>query len=390
MKKFTACFLVFSLIVLIFSGCSSQTQGTEVADSTVFESETTSPPVTESVFRNAALELLSTMSLEEKIAQLFIVTPEQLLNSDVVTSFNGDSLPYDVGGIILFDFNIKSPEQTKKLINSFQNASKLPLFICVDEEGGRVSRIGSNPNMRTTVFPDAKHIKTEENAFNSGKTIGSEIKQLGFNLNFAPVADVNSNPENTVIGDRAYGSDPNHVAKQVSQVVKGYKTVGMLCTLKHFPGHGDTVSDSHFKYTETTKTADELRKNEFLPFSSGISAGAEFVMLGHIAAPKITGNNLPATLSPKIVDILRNELNFKGIIITDSMIMKAITNDYSSSTAAVKALQAGVDMILIPKDINEAVSGIKNKVKSGEIGEERINESVLRILEIKYINGIIS
>ncbi len=336
-----------------------------------------------------AEEALQKMSLAEKAAQLFIVHPEQLLNEKRVTAFSGESLRYDVGGVILFDANIVNRSQCIGLISALQNASKTPLFIAVDEEGGRVARVANNKNMGTTVFSSMSKIVIPEEAYNVGKTIGKDIKQLGFNLNFAPVADVNSNPENPIINDRSFGSDPNTVATLVENAVKGFDDSKMLCTLKHFPGHGDTETDSHLGYTEVNKTLNELKKTEFVPFKAGIDANADFVMMGHIALPKVTGNNLPATLSSEIISILRNDLNFKGIVITDSMSMKAITNTYASDKAAVMALKAGNDMILIPSDLDTAISGIISAVKGGEISEGRLNESVLKILKLKYSSGIV-
>lgn len=334
-----------------------------------------------------AEELISTMSLEDKVAQLFFVNPEAISDSSV--SYSGGGFPYNIGGVIFFASNIQNPAQCKSFIDNLQNAAKTPLFIGVDEEGGSVSRIASNSSMGTTVFPNMAEILTEDAAYNVGKTIGNEIKQFGFNLDFAPVADVNSNPNNPVIGVRSFGSDPVFVAKQVDAAIRGFKASNILCTIKHFPGHGDTSADSHNGYTQLSKSLEELEKTEFVPFVSGINAGVEFVMVGHISVPGVTGDNLPATLSPKMIEILKKDLGFKGLVITDSMVMKAITNSYSASEAAVMAIEAGIDIILMPQDLGAAINGILDAIASGRITEERINQSVLKILETKVSKGII-
>lgn len=344
-----------------------------------------------------AAALLDSMTLEERIYQLFIVTQEQLTGASTVTQ-SGEITrqaiqKYPVGGIIYLAQNLVSREQCISMVSNIQSYSRIGLFIAVDEEGGTVSRIGKNPSMGTTFFPSMAEIGATEDtskAYDVGRTTGAEISELGFNLDFAPVADVYSNPSNTVIGTRAFSSDPETAAAMVASCVQGFRDSGMLCTLKHFPGHGDTLEDSHYGEATTDKSLEEMRECEFLPFISGIEAGAQFVMVGHISAPKVDSGNVPATLSKEIVTgLLREELHFEGIIVTDSMAMKAITDRYSSGDAAVKAIQAGVDIILAPASLSAAVDGIRSAVASGEISEERINESVIRVLQLKIQSGII-
>ena len=246
--------------------------------------------------------------------------------------------------------------------------------------------------MGITAIPSMESVGDTEDisqAYRVGNTIGSEISQLGFNLDFAPVADVNSNPNNTVIGSRAFGTDPEKVAEMVAACVKGFRDSGMVCTLKHFPGHGDTEEDSHYGEAKSWKTLDELRTCELRPFQAGIEAGASMIMVGHITLPNVT-EEIPATLSHDIVTgILREEMKYNGIIITDSMAMSAIANLYSSDEAAVKAIQVGCDMILMPYQLESAINGIETAVNSGDITEKRIEESVLRILKVKLEAGII-
>ena len=372
-----------------------QTQTSENDNNSTLEEDSSTAPSVLTI-EEQALEILSSMTLTEQIYQMFIVNPEQLTKAAVQTqagSATEQALQnYPVGGIVYFADNIQTPEQVKKMIGNSQSYSRIGLFIAVDEEGGRVARIGKNSNMGTTSFPSMKVIGDTgdtDNAYNVGYTIGIEIAELGFNLDFAPVADVDSNPDNPVIGDRSFSTDPIVTSSMVSAAVQGFKDSGILCTLKHFPGHGDTATDSHKGYTELNKTLEELHKVELVPFQNGIAAGAEFVMVGHISAPQITGNDIPASLSNTMINILRNDLDFSGLIITDSMQMKAITKRYSSGHAAVMAIQAGVDIILMPENLQEAVEGILEAIQTGSIPENRIAESVAKILETKIRAGII-
>ncbi len=335
--------------------------------------------------------LLSLMSLEEKVSQLFTVTPEALLGADApVTEYAGEPFAFPVGGVVLFSENILDRSQCISLLSGLQEASSIPLFTAVDEEGGQVARISGNPSMGTSPIPPMADIKTVEQAYGIGKSIGSQIRQLGFNLDFAPVADVASDPLGSVMGDRSFGSDTVQVSCLVAEAVRGFKESGVLCTLKHFPGHGNTDADSHRGTALLDRTQNELRETELPPFRAGIEAGAELVMVGHISAPAVTGNDLPATLSPSVISILRRELGFEGIIITDSMQMKAITSRYSSGEAAVMALEAGVDMILMPQSLEAAHSAVTEAVKQGRLTEERIDQSVLSVLELKFAKGIVS
>ncbi len=342
-----------------------------------------------------ARELLAEMTLEEKICQLFIVTPELLTGDSPVTragSETGQALEeYPVGGIVYFASSLNTREQVTEMIGNTQQYSRLGLFIAVDEEGGRVARVGSNSALGTTSFPAMGTLETEEEAYQVGLTMGTELQELGFNLDFAPVADVSSNPNNSVIGDRAFSDDPEEAAQLAAACVRGLRASGILCTLKHWPGHGDTAGDSHDGAVSTGKTLEELAGCEFLPFQSGIAAGANFVMAGHISCPAVTGDDLPASLSPVLIgELLRGELGFEGVIITDSMQMQAITDHYSSGEAAVAALQAGVDMILMPASLSRAVGGIADAVEDGTLTEARIDESVLRVLSAKLEAGILT
>ncbi|MGN8946308.1 glycoside hydrolase family 3 protein [Bariatricus sp. HCP28S3_E4] len=342
-----------------------------------------------------AKKIVDEMTIDEKVYQMFIVLPEQLTGVGQVTAAGTTTQEalekYPVGGILYLSQNIVSRNQTQTMLSNVQAYSKIPVFTAVDEEGGVVSRVGNNPNMGTTSFPSMKNIGStgdSNQAYTVGYTIGNECKELGFNLDFAPVADVFSNPENTVIGNRAFSDDPNITADMVSSCVRGFKDAKMLCALKHFPGHGDTIADSHYEAAITSKTLEELDELEFVPFVKGIEAGADFVMVGHILTPNITDDYIPATLSNEMLSILRDELKFDGIIITDAMNMAAITDYYSSSEAAVTAVKAGIDMILVPEDFHAAVSGVMHALETGDIAEEEINDSVIRIIQTKIRAGL--
>jgi beta-N-acetylhexosaminidase len=230
----------------------------------------------------------------------------------------------------------------------------------------------------------------EETARKNAATIAAAMKRLGFNADMAPVADVVSNPDNSVIGDRAYSDDFAQAAKLVRAAVGGFKSEGVICALKHFPGHGDTSEDSHDEPAYVAKTLPQLRAEEFLPFIAGISAGADMVMLGHLMVPDVD-SQYPATLSYKIATgILREELGFDGVVITDALNMKALTGEFGAAEIAVGAVRAGADILLAPSSVEQAVAAIAGAVERGEIAKSRIDGSVARILELKIRAGVIS
>lgn len=353
------------------------------------------PENTTSPVERRAQEILKGMTLREQVCQLFIVTPEGLTGISGPATAAGRTTQSalennPVGGLIYFANNLVTPEQTMEMIQNSQSYSKLGLLISVDEEGGTVSRLGRNTAFSVTKFSPMGEIGDDQGAFDVGATLGRELSSYGFNLDFAPVADVNTNPSNSVIGSRAFSSDGATAAQRVAAAVRGFHSSGMLCALKHFPGHGDTATDSHSGYAQTNKTWEELMQVEMLPFLSGIREGADLVMVGHIAAPRVTGDQTPASLSYEMItNRLRGELGFTGVVCTDAMNMGAIFQAYTSAQAAVKAIQAGVDILLMPEDLNQAVQGLLDAVNDGTLTQARIQESVLRILELKLENGII-
>ena len=370
------------------------------AEAPSVEEQPEEPPAEEEVPDTAALQqqaqaYLETMTLEEKVWQLFIVTPEALTGYPLVTragEATQEALEErPVGGLIYFSDNLENREQTKTMLQGVQSYAKTGMFLCVDEEGGLVARVGRNPAMGTTYF-EAAAVYGERadmaEVYNVGKTMAQELTELGFNLNFAPVADVVTNPNNTEIGSRAYSSDPQTAGALVAAMVEGLQRNGMISCLKHFPGHGSTEADSHDGTSVSDRTVEEMQQSEWIPFYKGIQKGASFVMLSHLT--NIHVSEYPASLSAQMVTYLREGLGFAGIIITDSQQMGAVTEHFTAGEAALKALEAGVDMILMPEDLQEAQEAILVAVEKGELTEERINESVLRILMVKYQYGILS
>ena len=336
---------------------------------------------------------IAEMPLEDKVAGLFIITPEALTGTDVAIKA-GDTTKeklsqYAVGGLIYAKQNIKSADQLKEMISGTQGFSKYPLFIGIDEEGGSVSRIaesGLADNVGT--MGDIGTSGDPSKAKEAGSAIAAYLSEYGFNLDFAPVADVILEG-NSIIGDRSFGSNAGDDAAMVSACVEGLQEGNVSACLKHFPGLGSTTEDTHEGMATSEKTKEDFETTDFLSFQGGIDAGADFVMVSHLSVPNITGDNTPSSLSDKMItDILRGELGFNGIVITDAMDMKAVTDYYTSDEAAVKALQAGADMILIPEDFEAAYQGVLDAVNNGTLSEERINESLQRIYRVKYSDKV--
>lgn len=339
---------------------------------------------------------LNHMTLEEKVAQLFIITPEALTGYKTVVAAGAvtrDALKkYPVGGIVYFGQNIVDPVQLKKMTKNTRNYVKemegLPLFLAIDEEGGTVARIGKNNNFNVKTYIDMASIGASndlEQAYEVGATIGSYLKEYGLNLDFAPDADVLTNPNNKVIANRSFGCEGNLVANMSLEVAKGLLDNSVLPCFKHFPGHGATEGDTHEGFAYTDKTLKELKSNELIPFQVAAQNDIPFIMISHISVPKVIGDNTPSSLSKTMVkDILREQLGYNGIIITDSMSMGAIVNTYGSKEAVIKALQAGVDMILMPQNFKEAYEAVLKAVADGVLLEDRIDESLIRILRIKF------
>lgn len=327
--------------------------------------------------------IMAGMSLEEKVGQMFMAAYRKNQNGAITeldSAIEQSIREHHLGGVILFSENIVSIEQTKNYISSLKSLSEIPMFIGVDEEGGTVTRLSALDYPKT---PSAGSMKTDD-AYRYGSQIGMELAELGFTVNFAPVADLNTNPKNTVIGKRAFSSEPERASSMIRDFSRGLSENGIMPVVKHFPGHGDTLTDSHNGMASVTHNLDRIKSIEILPFLAGISEGAA-VMVGHITTPEITGDNEPAIFSEFLLTgFLRGEYGYNGLLFTDAMDMGAVTKYYSSSEAAVKAIQAGIDIILMPQDLSEAYNAVLAAVENGDIPEERINESIERILKAKY------
>jgi beta-N-acetylhexosaminidase len=343
------------------------------------------------VIGNKIDAILGEMTIEEKIGQMFFIAYRQDEDgSDVLAmdEYLGSLLAeYKPGGFVLFAENLHDTDQTVKLIQDIKDCSKIPPFISIDEEGGDVSRLGMAPLIGSTVMPTAFEVGLTgdpNNAYEGAAVIARELSSLGFNMDFAPVADIFSNPENTVIGKRAYGTDPASVCPMVARAVEGFCDNNIIPVLKHFPGHGDTHADTHEGAAEVTHDMARLESYELLPFKAGFDAGADAIMTAHILLPNVTSEPVPASLSKEIMTgILRERLGFDGVVITDALEMKAISAYYGQGDAAVKAVDAGVDMLLMPLSLDEAYRALLAAVKSGAVPESRIDESVRRILSLK-------
>ena len=340
-------------------------------------------------------EILESMTLEEKVCQLFMITPEALTGVGTVvqagTSTKNAIDQYPVGGLIYFSQNLQDPGQTRTMLANTQQYAKertgFPIFLSVDEEGGQVARVGSNPAFGVEKIGNMSDVGSRgdtQEAYEVGSTIGAYLSDLGFNMDAAPDTDVLTNPNNQVVKYRSFSSDPQLVTEMAASELRGLNEQGIIGMYKHFPGHGGTTDDSHEGYAYVDDTLEELKSGAFVPFQDGIDNGIQVIMVSHISCPNVTGDNTPATLSKMMItDILRNDMGFDGMVITDAMNMGAITAQYSSSEAAVAALNAGVDMLLMPEDFQSAYQGVLDAVKDGTVSEERIDESVRRILELK-------
>lgn len=398
-------------LILLLTACSAKGGGTSMdaesnrdRSASLSAEASPSPPTREASSNPAPSDpspesadptlqsLLSQMTLHEKICQMLVVTPESITGVEAVTAA-GDTTKkalqaMPVGGILYSKPNLRSKDQVKTMLENTQSYSAIPLMFTCDEEGGRVNRLMSTVN--TTMIGPMLDYKDQgaETAYNNARTIASDMSALGFNADMAPVADVWSNPENTVIGDRAYSDDFRQAAVLVASAVEGFHAGGAATALKHFPGHGDTSEDSHYGAVFITKTLEEIREKELLPFQAGIQAGSDMVMIGHLILSDI--DDQPAPFSHKIVtELLRQELGFDGVIITDGLQMKAMTDFYSDGEIACSAVKAGVDMLLCPANPEEAAAALEDAVKNGDITESRIEESVLRILKMKKERGMI-
>lgn len=337
-----------------------------------------------------AEELLAGMSLREKLCQLMIVRPEVLTGESPVTAAGETTRlaleQYPVGGLIYSVDNLVTQKQTREMIENTQSYSKIPLIISADEEGGNVGRLMYK--LGTTFIHSMYSYKDmgEDTAYQNALTIGTDMVSCLFNTDFAPVADVWTNPANTVIGDRAYSDEFGQASELVAAAVRGFTESGVICCVKHFPGHGDTSTDTHEGAAVVDKSLEELRAGEFLPFEAGIEAGVDMVMVGHITVTAV--DDEPATISHEVITgLLREELGWDGVVVTDSLDMGALAG-YEIGEVCVKYLEAGGDIMLGIPDLAAALTALETAVTEGRLTEQRIDESALRVLMLKLSHGI--
>lgn len=382
MKRWIAGILI--AVMCLGTGCGNKTEQ-EAPPTEVVKTA-------EEIKQEAIQEKMDTMTLEKKIGQLFMVdfrNNEDGSGMTVLSQSAAEKIKqYHVGGVILFAENLDTLEQTQKLTKDMQNAAETPLFIGIDEEGGLVSRLNKS-NIPHETIPSAGEMTEPAQAEAAGKSIGETLAKIGVNVDFAPVADVNTNPDNPVIGMRAYSNEPNQAGEMVCAFLIGLQGTGVSGTVKHFPGHGDTAADSHKGEVFVSHDLERLKEVEFVPFAKAIASGVDFVMVGHIKTPNVTSDNLPATLSSQAVGFLRKDLGYNGVAITDAMNMQAISDYYGVGESAVMAISAGIDIVLMPADLGEAYEALLNGVQDGRIQEAQLEASLKRILSLKYDKGLL-
>lgn len=346
--------------------------------------------------RAAVDERIGAMTLEQKVAQLFIVTPEALVEGVSQVTQAGDMTregvtAHPVGGIVYFAQNLLDPEQTTTMLANvkqfYADAGNVAPFIAVDEEGGTVVRVADNEAFGAQDVGDASALGSAgdtEAAKRAAEQIADYLMPLGFNLDFAPVADVVDPLRSDTMGLRSFSSDAAVAADMVRAEVEGFRDKKMLCCAKHFPGIGAAAGDSHEGAIAIEATNEELETVDLVPFRAAIESGVPMIMVGHVSLPNIVGDSTPAPLSSAVVQgMLRDSLGYTGIIVTDSLSMGAITDYYAPAEAAVAALKAGCDIPLMPERLDEAYQGVLSAVRAGELTEERIDESLIRILAAK-------
>lgn len=346
--------------------------------------------------RAAVDERIGAMTLEQKVAQLFIVTPEALVEGVSQVTQAGDMTregvtAHPVGGIVYFAQNLLDPEQTTTMLANvkqfYADAGNVAPFIAVDEEGGTVVRVADNEAFGAQDVGDASALGSAgdtEAAKRAAEQIADYLMPLGFNLDFAPVADVVDPLRSDTMGLRSFSSDAAVAADMVRAEVEGFRDKKMLCCAKHFPGIGAAAGDSHEGAITIEATNEELETVDLVPFRAAIEAGVPMIMVGHVSLPNIVGDSTPAPLSSAVVQgMLRDSLGYTGIIVTDSLSMGAITDYYTPAEAAVAALKAGCDIPLMPERLDEAYQGVLSAVQVGELTEERLDESLTRILTAK-------
>lgn len=399
MIKVICCFI----LVLVLSSCSASNQGaeqvptsistqdskstesptevfsgTEVEPVTLTEAKTEAETKTEQVLvEEQVLAIMADMSIEEKVGQLFYLD---------IQSYEITGIP--AGGLIFFKNDLPSWEGTIEMIDAYQKATAIPLFIGIDEEGGIVTRISGEGSIGGTTLPSAwvlSHGESEMTVTEASEVIVEGLSDLGFNMNFAPVADINTNPNNPIIGKRAYSDLPEPTADFVLEALMPYEGSQVIPVVKHFPGHGNTKGDSHLDSVYVEGDLDALKIHELIPFQAAIDQGVEVVMMGHIKLPNAVISQSPASLNKEVIQgILRDQMGFEGLVISDSLIMASITNHYSPTEAAERGIEAGLNMLLMPEEPEEVFNYLVDLATKSPDMMMKVDGSVQRILVLKY------
>lgn len=344
---------------------------------------------------------METLTLEQKVAQLFIVKPEGISYEDdikeMTTAMCKRLDTYPAGGIIFYSNNIQDETQIKKFlsdINTYYRSKNLPLpFLAIDEEGGQIAPIASNAAFKVTKAESLARLGASgdpSKAYESGKTIGTYLKALGFNLDYAPNANVLTNPENAEVKAASFGADANMVTSMSQSFTTGLKEAGIIASVKNFPGEGGAEGSTEENLAPSNRTANDMMSTDMAPFKEAAKSGVPMITGSHVSVKSIVGKNTPADLSSKMInDILRNQFGFHGVVSTDAMDKGAILNHYESDTAAIEAVNAGNDIILQPGDYKKAYTAVLEAVKSGKITQAKLDASVKKILTLKaeYLYG---
>ncbi|MBQ8940872.1 MAG: hypothetical protein IJ062_03470 [Firmicutes bacterium] len=383
---------LLSLLCLMFAGCSSaekQSLKEDVTKTTAVETtvaETVTETTTESVVTKDEISAqIEGMSLYEKVGQMFIIDLADMDENFVVHAQDGDLdiKENNVGGFILLAKDINGVEGTKQLTAKLREISRIAPFIGIDEEGGVVSRVGDSGAVADYYIPSARSMANNGTVEENYTKIAKTLTAMGFNLDFAPDADVDTNPDNPIIGDRAFSNDAKTAGENAVIAMNALRENGVIPVIKHFPGHGDTDTDTHTGTAIVPHDRERLDSVELVPFRLAIENNAPMIMVAHVKTPAISNNDMPASVNHDIITgLLREELGFDGVIITDAMNMGAVTQ-YGKSQSIENAVKAGADIILMPTDIKNAFDTVIGLTESGEITEERIDESVYRILKLK-------
>lgn len=391
-NKYSKITIISILVIIIFSiiGCiylvkqnKNKVMDNEYQNITdIYDEPTEKKPSIEDEIK----ENIKSMTLEEKIGQMLIIYYTGPTYTDELKGIIKNVKP---GGFILMSDNYSTYDNTLSFIKNMQHDSEIPMIIATDYEGGSVQRLKKITDIKVTNIPYMYYLgKTNDTELCSkvGEIMAKQLRTLGINLDFAPVTDVFSNPNNAIIGKRSFSSDPNIVTSMAKSLIKGMEDNLVNTCIKHFPGHGNTEKDSHVELPIINKTLEELEEIDIKPFKELINI-SDMIMIGHIALPKITGDNTPASLSKTIItDLLKEKYKFEGLVITDALNMGALKNNYTDTEIYINAINAGVDLLLMPNGARNTVEIIKEAVNNNEIPEEKIDESVFKILMYKHEN----